>query len=384
MAYGAILGQRFDGYTREETLTDQTKLMLGLPSDSTPDDAFQALYLTSTGGNVFSLTVLYPDGSPWAGLALSGVTNLQGGPATTDSEGKALVSSQSSNPTVTGANDYIDINPINQQLSKDSSIITYVTIQTTTNNANVNKMVQVTSNTSFKVSKFITRMDVGLCGGGGGGDGAGSRAGGGGGDGWITTRANIQPSVYGDTINITIGKGGNPGNNSEDYNFDNYLLFAGEDGGDTVFAITGNTGLTLTAQGGQGGGKVIINKGEYNTEISRGGNGNGGKQSGGDGAYYPGSMSSAISPTSGSYGGYLLIGGEQINCGGGGGGGTDSYLGGNNSGGYPYGGRGYKYYGDTSDDTKATGTGGGGGGGFGNDTAGRGGDGIAVYILYTN
>ena len=113
MAFGAILNQTFDGYTKKQTLSDQTRTLLGLPSDSTPDDAFQALYVTSTGGNVFSLTVLYPDGSPWAGLTLSGVTNLQGGPATTDSDGKALVSSQSSNPTVTGANDYIDINPIN-------------------------------------------------------------------------------------------------------------------------------------------------------------------------------------------------------------------------------------------------------------------------------
>ena len=244
MAFGAILNQTFDGYTKKQTLSDQTRTLLGLPSDSTPDDAFQALYVTSTGGNVFSLTVLYPDGSPWAGLTLSGVTNLQGGPATTDSDGKALVSSQSSNPTVTGANDYIDINPINQQLSKDSSIVTYVTIQTTTNTANINKVIQVTNDTSFKVSKFIKRMDVGLCGGGGGGgDGAGNRGGGGGGDGWITTRTNIQPSVYGDTISITIGKGGNPGNNSQDYNFNNYLLFAGEDGGNTVFEITGNTGL---------------------------------------------------------------------------------------------------------------------------------------------
>lgn len=384
MALGAILNQTFDGYTKEQTLSDQTRTLLGLPSNSTPDDAFQALFLTSTGGNVFSLTVLYPDGTPWAGLTLSGVTNLQGGPATTDSEGKALVSSQSSNPTVTGANDYIDINPINQRLSKDSGIVTYVTIRTTTNNANVNKIVKVTNDTSFKVSKFITRMDVGLCGGGGGGgdgfDSGSTYGGGGGGDGWIESRNGIQPSTYGNTINITIGKGGEPGDNNRDYSGDEYLSFAGEDGGNTIFRISGGQGLTLTAQGGQGGGKARDGR------ILKGGTGNTGRQSGGNGCYYTGSNSSSTSATAGSYGGYFSIAGQQINCGGGGGGGNSRYLDGDNPGGYPYGGRGYKYYGDTSSDTSATGTGGGGGGGYGpgGNTAGRGGDGIVAYILYTS
>ena len=382
MALGAILNQTFDGYTKEQTLSDQTRTLLGLPSNSTPDDAFQALFLTSTGGNVFSLTVLYPDGTPWAGLTLSGVTNLQGGPATTDGEGKVLVSSQSANPTVTGGNDYIDINPINQRLSKDSGIVTYVTIRTTTNNANVNKVVRVTNDTSFKVSKFITRMDVGLCGGGGGGgdgyDSGSTYGGGGGGDGWIESRNNIQPSTYGNTINITIGKGGEPGDNNRDYTGDDYLSFAGKDGGNTIFKISGGQGLTLTAQGGQGGGKAKEGR------LLKGGTGNAGRQSGGNGCRDTGSSSSSDAPTSGSYGSYFSIAGQQINCGGGGGGGSTQYVSGSNSGGYPYGGRGYKYYGDTSSDTSATGTGGGGGGGVGNGTAGRGGDGIAAYILYTN
>ena len=44
MGYGAILGQSFDGFTKEQTLSQTTAQALGLTqSDPTPDDAFAKL-----------------------------------------------------------------------------------------------------------------------------------------------------------------------------------------------------------------------------------------------------------------------------------------------------------------------------------------------------
>lgn len=43
MPYGAILGQKADGYTQEETLSNTTKTLYGLQNTATPDDVFQTI-----------------------------------------------------------------------------------------------------------------------------------------------------------------------------------------------------------------------------------------------------------------------------------------------------------------------------------------------------
>lgn len=43
MPYGAILGQKADTYTQEETLSNTTKALYGLQNTATPDDVFQTI-----------------------------------------------------------------------------------------------------------------------------------------------------------------------------------------------------------------------------------------------------------------------------------------------------------------------------------------------------
>lgn len=193
MAYGAILGQRFDGYTREETLTDQTKLMLGLPTTATPDEAFVALYFNNQSASLFAVTVFQPNGEPWANLELQGVTNINGGSISTNAEGYALCRANTPTPTVMATSNLLDVNNINQQLDKDENFITNVTINSTF----LDTYIRIDESQRIDSSQWtssVTSIDFTAVGGGGGG-GAGTYssyvqgiAGGGGGGGGMSIR----------------------------------------------------------------------------------------------------------------------------------------------------------------------------------------------------
>lgn len=246
MAYGVVLNQQFDGFTKDETLDNTTRTLLGLPTNSTPKDAFQALYLRASGMNVFNITVHYPDGTPWPNLELNGVTNLQGGPAVTDAYGTVLAASDSTNPTVSFSV-YSDIQSFSQQINKDQYIITYVTLDTQYKSGfDEGTVFEITSNTSYNFSHAISSVDITGVGGGGGGSWGDTRDypyGSGGGGGYVVTELGISLVEVGSSIQFVIGAGGKQGTSSDSK--------LGTDGGNTTITFTGGTGKQIIAAGGK-------------------------------------------------------------------------------------------------------------------------------------
>ena len=358
MAYGAILGQRFDGYTREETLDDQIKTLLGLSTDATPSEAFLALYLKGESSILFGITVLQPNGKPWANLALSGVTNINGEAVTTNENGYALCKADSSNPTITATSNYINVNNINQKLSKDENFITQATIQSSYNNGTI-RITSYRKILSSEIADGVKTIDFTVVGGGAAGYSvANNRPGAGGGGGYVVTELNKDYSQMGSYIEVGIGSGGR--------------------------YSTTNAASTIAGQNSY----VKGENSEYLNIVANGaksqtGNGNGGNA--GDG----GSSAGYEGQNGGNGTGYIFNESSLGLAGGGGGGGgadysdADPFSGG--KGGSPKGGKG----GD-SDENGSNGTtpgGGGGGGGFKTRQnpghGGNGGDGM-VYMRFNH
>lgn len=374
MAFGVILNQQ-DWYTKSQTISDQTKLLLGLTTDATPDEAFLALYFHDRSMNLFGVTITYPNGDPWPNLQLQGVTNVNGDSISTDENGYALCASESATPTLTASSGYIDINNISWQLDKDASFITPVSIQASyvTPYVRINNSRQITKDQIFKTANTI---DITVVGGGAGGsygysNNAGEDSwfgGGGGGGGYVTTQLGININSINDYIDITIGSGGLGG------------IYTGSSerepsSGNSTIVKDSSSQINITAKGG--GSPRVTTPGT--------GNGNGGQ--GGEDTYQ--------SPTDGSDGtGYIFNEFSLGVAGGGGGGGgycdNNRPSGGSGgAGGSPYGGKGGNY---SSDGQAGRGPGGGGGGGgVGNHSYGYGkhaygGNGSAgtVYIRFNH
>lgn len=377
MALGAILNQTFDGYTKEQTLSDQTKLMLGLPTTATPDEAFVALYFNNKSAYLFAVTVLQPDGKPWPNLPLFNVTNINGGSISTDENGYALCMASSATPTLTAASNLLDVNYISQKLNKDENFITSVTVYSNY----ASNYITITESKRINRSDFssgVTSIDFTAVGGGGGG-GSGSYSsyvnsitgGGGGGGGYVATVLNRAVSSIGTYIDITIGAGGAGGTyqDSERTNATN--------GGQTRVVGANPSYLNLVANGGNAG----EGRGEYRQVEGGTGNGNGGQGAGGSDSDHQRSAEDGVAGT-----GYIFNSTSLgLAGGGGGGGGCNRYKNNQSIGGAPCGAAGGRRTGGGLDGTKG---GGGGGGGDGYDqhnglSGGRGGDGI-VYMRFNH
>lgn len=70
----------------ESHLSQSTKILLGLDSSATPDDAFVALYV-GVDRHLVKVTVIDSDGTPKSGIAVNGLTALTGHSLTTDASG---------------------------------------------------------------------------------------------------------------------------------------------------------------------------------------------------------------------------------------------------------------------------------------------------------
>lgn len=216
MGYGAILNKDIDinnYYTKEESLSESTRVLLGLSQSDNLDDALQALYLKNTGGNLFGLTVLWPNGDPAANLTLGGVTNINDGIVTTNEDGYALVKATTGTPTVTATSPYIDISNLSQQLNKDSNLITNVTVYFQgAYSSGVGLLIEDTS-ASYDISPYCTTADISMISGGNGGargvSGTSDRAGDGGNGGYVLYNSNVQIASRSiNKITVNIGEGG--------------------------------------------------------------------------------------------------------------------------------------------------------------------------------
>lgn len=344
MAFGTILGQTFDGYTKEETINDAVRDLYGVDDNATPAD----LFLIARLGNdnyAFYITVYYPDGiTPWPNLALEGVEDIHGEQAITNKQGRVLALASNFSPTITATSQYIDIQNISQQISKDSNYLTEVSII-----AKTVDYISYESNTTVNKSSFsptVKSIDIVAVGGGQGGysgngnsNTGGGSGGKGGNAGQITQTNNILIENF-ESFKINIGTGGagsivdnpqypgdNPGN-----------------GGNTTVVFTPSTVSTVTARGGRsnatynggsGGKGAIIDR--NSTPASQGQittfgylfdnesfgypGGGGGGGAGGSGVNYSSQIGATGGAPGGGDGGYTGIGGNGSNGGGGGGGG---------------------------------------------------------------
>lgn len=81
----------------ENHLSQSTKLLLGLKSSATPDDAFVALYI-GVDRHLVKVTVIDFDGTPKSGITIGGLAQLTGHSLVTDANGIVFGSIESSGP----------------------------------------------------------------------------------------------------------------------------------------------------------------------------------------------------------------------------------------------------------------------------------------------
>ena len=358
-------------------LSDETKELMGLTSENTPDDAFRELYLSIVldGRALINFTVTGNDGTPCKQVQLASANFCDGNGnkipiVTTNNEGKISVFVDAISVSVS-VSQYANFEDWNHTYSVvfgeqyEESVI-----------LNRRNFLKITSSGSCKFSPEIVRVDVTCVGGGGrGGNGDStvtrSAGGGGGGGGYCTVQEQVSFNV--ETIySAIIGAG------STIVSTNSRL----EQGGSSSF-------LNVNADGGYSAKNAYTS---LSWQVGGEGNGNGG--SGGySGQGYP--------DRAGQRGGNGTVAGyssftETVIYGGGGGGGSG---GGDNFGnplggaGGSYGGKGARYYDGVPGSQGQDGFGGGGGGGGGQSNlgdgdgyytaGGRGGSGCVAIRMYT-
>lgn len=360
-------------------LSDETKVLMGLTSENTPDDAFRELYLSIVldGRALINFTVMGNDGTPCKGVQLASSNFCDGNgnklpTVTTDDNGKISV--------------FVDAISVNVSVSQYANFENWSHTYSVTfgeqydENVTLNRrnFLKMTSSGSCKFSPEIVRVDVTCVGGGGRcGNSESSSvqglAGAGGGGGYCTVQENVNFSVE-SMYNYVIGAGSN--DQSENY--------AGEWEG-VEYSYGGTTSfLNVSATGGQS-----AKDGQYNNFTGGAGNGKGGDshESRDDDNGFNGEQGEA-----GIVLGYSSFT-ESIYYGGGGGGGGAANasdgrgaVGGMSNG---YGGKGGDGWTNQGGENGQNGFGGGGGGAgatanvYDNATGGRGGSGCVAIRMYT-
>nr|DAQ11961.1 MAG TPA: hypothetical protein [Caudoviricetes sp.] len=319
-------------------LADSTKEIFGLDQSATVNDVFVVLGL-GAGKYGYGITLKYPDGTPAAGLKVTGVTDRLGQAITTDENGYFLAVATTTSIKFSVNQEYFDINNITNKTINSTSVVTNQEVsfeyKTITN------YVLLQTSQQLKFSRAC-KLDLTAVGGGGGSTGVSTKArfGAGGGGGFVQTLLDIDVSTS-DIIKLTIGSGGS-------------ILYMestadGYDGG--VTKVEKNNVQLLLANGGGGSG--------YNNNTSTAskgiGNGNGGLSAGQE------------NPTNGA--GYIFNNSSLGIAGGGGGGAFVAYTRAEGAvamkGGLPNGANGGLFISDTAtlQDATTPGIGGGGGGG---------------------
>lgn len=306
----------------DKTLKTYTKQLLGIPENSTPDDAFMAL-LVGTTSKAYRVKVQYPDGSPAIGYTVGGIEALPTTTLVTNDAGLVLGKSESVSPTITVAKKYDDVKEASLIVNSIGTItdatITLEYDETTT-------IVRSSKKKTSSISPKCTSLKYLIVGGGGGSGkcsmigqmtvNSGCSGGGGGGGGFYKT-GNINNPQNGVDFSIIIGSAGAIGTN-------------GKSGGASSLSMNGV--VLATAQGG-GGGKAATSEDSGSNRIGTGGAGGIGTGNGGSGASFimsistdrdgdetteSGSLTKAAE--SGSSGKTIDFNGETYTIGGGGGG----------------------------------------------------------------
>lgn len=104
-----------DSFGKYDTLSDITKELLDLKSDSVPDDAFAKLAL-GTGKYGYRVVVKTFSGVPVSGVTVNGISMITGGNCVTDETGATIGVSTSKNPTLSVTSPFINLKNTSQQV----------------------------------------------------------------------------------------------------------------------------------------------------------------------------------------------------------------------------------------------------------------------------
>ena len=237
---------------------------------SIPDNVFTILAV-GTGKYGYGITVKYPDGTPAAGLSVTGVTNRLGEAITTDENGYFLAVSTNNKISFSIKSPYFDIASISNQVVAASAYITKQTVEFAY--LTYENYIRLDASQVMKFSKAY-KLDLTAVGGGGGGTGV-NHVGGqvqvpscsGGGGGYVTTTLDYKIEGK-EEIQINIGSKGTAYNNYPQTG--QQVVTAGK-GGTTTVIRKKNTSTIVSAEGGNGGTWAY-----QQTAVGGTGNGNGG------------------------------------------------------------------------------------------------------------
>lgn len=279
-----------DVFTKEETLSPETAEMYGLNETAVPDDVFIILAL-GAGKYGYGITVKYPDGTPAAGLSVTGVTGRLGEAIITDENGYFLAVSENNKISFSIKSPYFDIANISNQAVNAAGVLTRQTVEFAYKT--YENYVLLTTSQVMKFSRAY-KLDLTAVGGGGGSTGVNTKSafGAGGGGGYVETQLDIDVDTS-DKLTVTIGAGGS-------IHYITNATTAGNPGGHT--AVDKGSIRLVSAYGGTGSG---VNNG---VPFQGTGNGNGGVRS-----------NSVVNPTNGT--GFIFNDASLGLAGGGGGGG---------------------------------------------------------------
>jgi hypothetical protein len=279
-----------DVFTKEETLSPETAALYELDDTAAPDDVFIILAL-GAGKYGYGITVKYPDGTPAAGLSVTGVTGRLGEAIITDENGYFLAVSENNKISFSIKSPYFDIANISNQAVNAAGVLTRQTVEFAYKT--YENYVLLTTSQVMKFSRAY-KLDLTAVGGGGGSTGVNTKSafGAGGGGGYVETQLDIDVDTS-DKLTVTIGAGGS-------IHYITNATTAGNPGGHT--AVDKGSIRLVSAYGGTGSG---VNNG---VPFQGTGNGNGGVRS-----------NSVVNPTNGT--GFIFNDASLGLAGGGGGGG---------------------------------------------------------------
>ena len=279
-----------DVFTKEETLSPETAALYELDDTAAPDDVFIILAL-GAGKYGYGITVKYPDGTPAAGLSVTGVTDRLGKAITTDENGYFLAVSENNEISFSIKSPYFDIANISNQAVNAAGVLTRQTVEFVYKT--YEDYILLTTSQVMKFSRAY-KLDLTAVGGGGGSTGVNTKSafGAGGGGGYVDTQLDVDVDTS-DELTVTIGAGGS-------IHYITNATTAGNPGGHT--AVDKGSIRLVSAYGGTGSG---VNNG---VPFQGTGNGNGGVRS-----------NSVVNPTNGT--GFIFNDASLGLAGGGGGGG---------------------------------------------------------------
>lgn len=255
-----------DVFTKTETLSPETAEMYGLNETAVPDDVFIILAL-GVGKYGYGITVKYPDGTPAAGLSVTGVTDRLGKAITTDKNGYFLAVSENNKISFSIKSPYFDIANISNQAVNAAGVLTRQTVEFVYKT--YENYILLTTSQVMKFSRAC-KLDLTAVGGGGGGVGPTGRgqygAGGGGGGGYAKSLLDVN-ILKDEILKIVIGSGGPYGT------YTSTGTIIASNGG--ITSIEKNDVEILTVNGGSGGKGWF---GSSGTTAGGIGNGNGGAE----------------------------------------------------------------------------------------------------------